>query len=233
MSDEVWKEVPGTNGYYEASTLGRIRRVKPRILKPNYSRLYPAVGLYLENQGSAHTCAVHALVMATFVGPRPRGYVTNHKDGNKRNPALENLEYVTESENGRHAFAIGLARPLRGEDSPCAKLTHAKAATIRERSRRGELNTVLANEFGVSASTISKVIAGLHWGPAGEKAPDLAKRGGWASGRVRAAKALGNPRCPKGHFYTRTPGRKHRFCRVCSRRQERIRLGIRQVRVHP
>lgn len=222
MSDEeVWKDIPGTNGGYQASNLGRIRRVRPRILKPSMWRGYPRVGLW--DGERKHSRHVHLLVMQTFIGPKPLGYVTNHKNGHKSDARLENLEYVTRSENNRHAFVMGLARPLRGEDAPWAKLTTEKATAIRKRSQAGELNTTLATEFGVCPSTISKVIAGRHWGPSTDKASDLAKRGG----RARQQQRRKDVRCRNGHFYT-TRSDSVRFCRVCRRKTNRIYQRVRR-----
>ncbi len=53
------------------------------------------------------TLLVHRLVAETFLGPR-EGRTVNHKDGNKRNNAVNNLEYLTAAENTTHAFQSGL-----------------------------------------------------------------------------------------------------------------------------
>ena len=53
---------------------------------------------------------VHSLVAATFLGPRPKGMTINHKDGDKRNNRLDNLEYASHRSQQLHAHANGLAR---------------------------------------------------------------------------------------------------------------------------
>ena len=50
---------------------------------------------------------VHSLVALAFIGPRPEGMEVNHKDCDKQNNALNNLEYVTHGENQRHAAQMG------------------------------------------------------------------------------------------------------------------------------
>ena len=106
---EIWKD---TDGYsdYEVSTYGRVKRKSTgTILKPtNDSRGYPAVTI-IDSVGQ-HTKNVHRLVASTFI-PNPDGKRTvNHKDGDKRNNHITNLEWNTMSENITHAYRNGLKR---------------------------------------------------------------------------------------------------------------------------
>jgi transposase len=109
-SQEVWRDIPGWEGLYQASTWGRIRRLN--ILKPSLTSGtgYPAVGLPAESVGK-HTTSkrhhVHALVALTFIGPRPLGMHIDHKDGNRENAEPENLEYVTPKENNHRSYVTG------------------------------------------------------------------------------------------------------------------------------
>ena len=125
--DEEWREIPGLLGY-EASSEGRIRRTVAvgryganHVLSQNVSEPgYPRVNLQL---------LVHGLVARAFLGTRPKGRFINHKDGNKRNAAADNLEYVTPSDNAVHAYTLGL-QPC-GERHGRARLTDAQVAEIR------------------------------------------------------------------------------------------------------
>lgn len=104
---EIWKQVERYPNY-EVSTHGRIRKmVNGRILiTTNDSRGYPSVTV-LDECGQ-HTKNVHRLVAETFI-PNPEGKRTvNHRDGNKSNNHISNLEWNTLSENLRHAYANGL-----------------------------------------------------------------------------------------------------------------------------
>ena len=115
---EVWREIPGYEGYYEASTLGRIRSVsrdaigrwgtcqrRPTILSqtPN-SNGYMQVRFSIHGQKSKPLA--HRLIATTFL-PNPDGLPqVNHKDGDKANNCAENLEWCTASDNAKHRVHV-------------------------------------------------------------------------------------------------------------------------------
>lgn len=74
--------------------------------------------------------SVHLLVLETFVGERPEGHTANHKDGNRYNNSLSNLEWVHHSENVRHSRANLLHRGQYGEEVGTSKLTEQQARLI-------------------------------------------------------------------------------------------------------
>ena len=98
---EIWKDIPGYEGHYLASNFGRIRslkRNKVSILKPVRHRDgYYRVNLYRNKV--AKKALVHRVVWSTFNGPIPEGLEVNHRDEDKANNALLNLELVTPSQN--------------------------------------------------------------------------------------------------------------------------------------
>jgi hypothetical protein len=116
MSGEVWRPIPGWP--YEASSEGRIRRTaagcstRPgRILKAGACHRpngYLQVRLSRGHRDRTRTFCVHQLVTLAFIGPIPNGWHTNHRDADKQNNRVENLEYVTPAENIRHAIDNGL-----------------------------------------------------------------------------------------------------------------------------
>jgi len=73
---------------------------------------------------------VHRLVAEYFIGSIPEGYCVNHKDGNKLNNDVNNLEIVSYSENTRHADRTGLRVCASGEDNSQAKLTNDRAEKL-------------------------------------------------------------------------------------------------------
>jgi len=105
---EIWKPVVGFENIYSVSNFGRVRREKTlRILKPNLWRnTYPSV--LLSNKSIHKKYRIHVIVTRAFLGQRPKGTGVNHKDGVKTNNRLENLEYISPSENSRHAVNLGL-----------------------------------------------------------------------------------------------------------------------------
>lgn len=158
---------------YEVSNDGLVRRLTPamhtrpgrvifrRLNHAGYYRVALALG-----PGRQITRRVARLVAAVFLGPCQIGFEVNHKDGNKQNDCVENLEYVTRGENVRHAFATGLLVRSKGEQSPLAKLTAAQAVEIRatyRRYHRGYSSSDLAAKYGVSAGTIRNVVHGATY----------------------------------------------------------------------
>lgn len=98
---EIWKDIPGYEGQYQASNFGRIRSLKynkVRILKPSRDGSgYYMVILYQNNVKK--NASVHRLVWLAFNGAIPEGLQINHKDEVKTNNSLVNLELVTRKEN--------------------------------------------------------------------------------------------------------------------------------------
>lgn len=162
VKGEEWVPVPETNGKYSVTKDGKVRShivySSGRLLKPVVgSHGYPVIGVSYPN-GNRVTVPIHALVARTFLGPRPDGAHINHKDGNKLNSNLDNLEYISASANHVHAGLNGLMQ--RGEDRYNSKLTAATAANIRASD---EHYSVLAARYGVSSRTIYDVRQGRTW----------------------------------------------------------------------
>lgn len=125
---------------------------------------YPSVCLYRD--GKKRTVYIHRILAELFL-PRVDGKnFINHKDGDKANYSLGNLEWCTHKENMRHAFDTGLApRPSSGPGdlSPAAKLSWPKVREIRNRLSKGGSDTSLAAEFGVSRSNIRAIRVRETW----------------------------------------------------------------------
>lgn len=111
---EIWKDIKGYEGVYKISNLGKINSLprkhsKGKILNPaKNNRGYLRVALCFE--GKARYDSIHRLVAETFI-PNPKNLTeVNHKDGNKLNNTVENLEWTTRTQNQIHAYRIGLRK---------------------------------------------------------------------------------------------------------------------------
>ena len=104
-----WKKVPEFGDKYSVSTSGHVRNdVTGKVLK-NTLKNDGYLCVHLSHQNHARMIMVHRLVAEAFI-PNPNGLpVVNHIDGNKNNPTVDNLEWVTFSDNSKHAYRIGLS----------------------------------------------------------------------------------------------------------------------------
>lgn len=107
---EVWKTISDDFPKYEVSNLGRIRHgTTKRVKKLSEMNGYTYAGSLVGADKKHHTVFVHRAVLTAFVGhPVSTKIQGNHIDGDKRNNRLWNLEWVTASENTRHAIRTGL-----------------------------------------------------------------------------------------------------------------------------
>jgi len=171
MNTENWKAVVGYEGLYEVSDQGNVKRVgawtdgrKNRVRgvrKPSPSKRYSRITLFRDK--THREFAVHRLVLAAFVGPIPFGYEVNHKNGIHRDNRLENLEYVTHSDNQKHKYRI-LDCPTRpGSKHHAAKLTEDDAFAIRAlRKRQWKLKDI-AKVFGIAVPTVCWITKNKTW----------------------------------------------------------------------
>lgn len=168
--DEEWKTIPGYEGIYQASNLGRIRslprknrrgnKISPRILKL-ISHRQGYLRVHLFKGDSSMTFQVHRLVMMTFVGDG-KGYEVNHRNGNPADNRLENLEYVTRLENVRHSIDV-LNRGLIGNRNGRAKLTETDIPKIDSLLEQGMCHRKIACIFNVSETSIRNVYHRTYW----------------------------------------------------------------------
>lgn len=161
---EIWKEI--FDGECAVSNFGRVKRIKggkwkkagrifktylekPKRNKSKYEKVTISINKKI------YTRWVHRLVCEAFYGIRPEGCWVNHKDGNKANNKLENLEYVTYSENARHSLRNGLSK---------RKLSFLAIGRIKELYRLGVTPKELGLIFGIGADHASNVAKEKSWG---------------------------------------------------------------------
>ena len=175
----MFKIIPNTNERYEANEFGEIKRVlslvanntnggrrtigKKPLSQKTKSNGYKEVALYLKEGGKSFY--VHRLVASTFISEIPNGYVVNHKDGNKSNNNVSNLEIVTYSQNSKHSHHVlnNKAPIFKGEKHGMSKLKEDDIKQIRLLHKTYGFRFVVNKYNFVHKSTITKIVSGIAW----------------------------------------------------------------------
>lgn len=150
---ERWRDIIGTP--YMVSTEGRVARVLKRNLSTHG---YRRVALCMSAVKRDYD--VHRLVAAAWIGPAPSKHDVNHKDGDRTNNRLSNLEYVTRSGNMIHAVRTGLLRR--------SSLT---VEAVREIRRTGHAVPwrFWAKKFKISRTSVYDILNHRSWKHASQK----------------------------------------------------------------
>jgi len=183
---EQWRAIAGFEGRYDVSDQGRVRSycrhgpgsgtaTFPRVLR--HAQGVNSRGYCSARLGDAVTREVHGLVLEAFVGPRPPGCDASHLNGIRTDNRLENLVWETRSANIQRKHEHGTMptrerlgprhqpnKGVKGERNKQAKLTAAQVVEIRLRYAAGDtVQQDLADEYGVSRASITRVLSGQHW----------------------------------------------------------------------
>jgi len=155
---------------YLVSNFGRVRRIdkKNESVKIKCLKNKKNTDGYLQvrfcDKKRIKNFSIASLVIRTFIGERPVGLQINHKDGNKLNNHIDNLEYVTVQENIKHAFRFGLNIPNNGEKHGMSKLTEENVLEIRRLYKGGMYKKVeLAKKFNISRHQIYRILNKEQW----------------------------------------------------------------------
>lgn len=162
---EKWKDIPGYKGIYQASNEGRIRSTpgkttetqrhgvrhwQTRILKQKGNRKY-GMRVSLWKYGKPNDVLVARIVAMTWVEGYKEGLTVNHKDGNRLNNNIENLEWLTLADNIRHGFETGLyptQMPI--------KLKHTGSEKVYEFKSLAEASRFLGKNSGYVSGKLKK-----------------------------------------------------------------------------
>lgn len=160
-----WRIVAGTEGHYSVSNTGLVRRntatskyLGNKILRASSNGRdgkYPSVCLCLN--GCPRTANVHRLVAIAFIPNPDNKPQVNHINGDTFNNNVSNLEWVTNSENNKHAYSKLGREVVRGSRIGMAKLHETTVAAIRERMREGARNLDITAEFGIDNCSASLI----------------------------------------------------------------------------
>ena len=179
---ETWKDIKGYEGLYQVSNLGKIKSLKKEV--NFYSGLYKEVkkrkykeriinlkktnrgytNITLYKNGIRKHFNVHRLVADTFILNPNNLSEVNHKDGNKENNSINNLEWVTNMENMQHAIRNNLTRKVHGEEVGGVKLTERDVLQICELLKSGTDSLAqIGKKYNVSKHCIFDIKRKKSW----------------------------------------------------------------------
>jgi hypothetical protein len=176
---EEWRDILEFSGAYQVSSLGRIRSLPRKVDAINrwgnpvkLNRVgglrklgstpngYQVVGL--SKDGKITHYSVHRLVAQAFISNPAAFPITNHKNRNKKDNRVDNLEWCSQSYNTKHCYTTGRIKAI-GSRVNGSKLDDYQVRVIRE--LKGVLSqTVLGGYFKVSQSAIYSIYSGKTWG---------------------------------------------------------------------
>ena len=176
--EEIWKDIAGYEGLYQISNKGRVKslnrlvkdttrdrvqKIKGRILKYcDNGKGYKMV--YLNKNRERKNYYVHRLVAETFI-PNPKQLPeVNHKDLNKANNKISNLEWITELDNKRHYRMTEIAKIRNKEIGEIRREAYKKQIEkvipriIFEYSKNNKTLKQINIDTGIGVATISKIL---------------------------------------------------------------------------
>lgn len=173
---EEWKDIIGYEGYYQVSNLGRVRSKDRIVTHSNGSKVlyrskilaapadhwgYNAVSL-CKYDIKRKTCKIHRLVATMYISNPNKYLEVNHKDGNKSNNKVTNLEWVTGKENKAHAIKNKLH--AYGTRQSAAKLNDKQAKQIYKLATSGKMTEqTIAKKFKINRSGVNKIKLKISW----------------------------------------------------------------------
>ena len=137
-----------------------------RVVQPIYRKIRTDRGnryliVDLSVGGLHKTISVHRLVCTAFLGPQSANMQVNHRNCDKKDNRVENLEWVTPQQNSQHSSVCG--RLPIGEDNFASKLTSSKIVAIRTLRTTGLSYQKIAKMFGVTRGAIQYACVRKTW----------------------------------------------------------------------
>lgn len=193
---EIWKDIDGYEGSYQVSNLGRVRSLTRTVKTRGGTRQIEArekvvhkmkigyVGVNLSLSGKNKLFYVHRLVAQAFIDNPTGKPQVNHKDFNRENNNVDNLEWVTYAENNKHAWGKRGREPSKlctcvGEEKPNSVLTNEQAKEVVRLLHDGVSPKKISEKLGASIKAIYKISQGKNWKHLGlnlSKCRDFKKR---------------------------------------------------------
>lgn len=179
MVKEIWKDIDGYDGIYKISNMGRVKSLAKNVNMPNGGTRLDCERIIkgsvapngyrrinLSKNGRVITHSIHRLVLESFdINVDNKPYV-NHKDGNKLNNRLSNLEWVTGSENILHSlYELGNISKLNKNKRVLVQILDDEKKVIREHlgirncAKIEKISTKTIYEYNDSG----KIYRGYYW----------------------------------------------------------------------
>jgi hypothetical protein len=155
---ENWQDIPGYEGIYQISDLGRVKSIRTgKILVIDHGK-YGHGQVCLSVDGQRQKASVHRAVLEAFSGAPEAGQVARHLNGDARDNRLQNLVWGTPKENTSDMLRHGTVS--HGEKHPISRLTNDQARAIRCSKERGR---ALAKTYGIDPALVSMIRTGKVW----------------------------------------------------------------------
>lgn len=159
-----WEAVKRYEKYYLISPTGSVYSIRSKkLISPFVSSGYSQVELNVNGVATKHL--VHRLVAEAYLPNQSNFPCVNHKDGNKLNNDVSNLEWCTFKKNMEHACEHGLLKTI-GSNNPSSKLTEDDVKYIKSVYKKGDLeygSSALGKKFGVDHKAIWSIVNGATW----------------------------------------------------------------------
>jgi ribosomal protein L18 len=161
---EEWKDIKGFGNFYKISNYGRVKNEVSKILRTylDSNGYIQARFTYDKNKKSA---SVHRLVALYFLENENNHIEVNHKDGNKKNNNVNNLEWCSRSENLKHAYKTGLKIAPKGTQNNQSKLNEEQVKKILTDKSKNKKFTNVYKEYEhiISKGTFNSIWTRKTW----------------------------------------------------------------------
>lgn len=173
---ENWKDIKGYEGLYQININGLVKSLSREINNGNgirkskefitksYDNGHGYLRVCLSKNNSKKFILIHALIAIHFIENPENLPIINHKDGNKKNNSVSNLEWCTYSHNNQHGFNTGLIKSLKGEKCKKSKLSDIQVLEIKKMLSENKLTQKeISKKFNISSNTISSIKTKTTW----------------------------------------------------------------------
>lgn len=171
---EIWKDIKGYEGLYQISNLGNVKKIKNKKYNINKKEVeekeinkYISIGKHklgyknvklTDKNGIRKNLFLHRIIAEAFIENPNNFNIINHKDGDKSNNDINNLEWTSQKDNVNHAWKNGLCENVR---KVCAINGRKKSKKIIQKNKNGEVIKVwnstmdIERELGILHNNIT------------------------------------------------------------------------------